>query len=78
MWIKQEQLRVAVGPKTAVIHFWSPGGVRRRPQRVASNSATATAVVPAAAAIAVAAAALGLLQLLLCGQFSDEKLSFIN
>jgi len=23
-------------PETAVIHFWSPGGVRRRPQRVAS------------------------------------------
>ena len=40
-------------PETAVIYFWSPGGVRCRPQRAASAAADAaadTAAVVAAAA----------------------------
>jgi len=41
---EQEQQGVAiVDRKTAVIHFWSPGGVRRRPQRFASAAAATTA-----------------------------------
>jgi len=39
-------------PETAVIHFLSPGGVRRRPQRPAC--AAATAVVAAAVTAALA------------------------
>jgi len=46
-------------PKTAVIRFWSPVGVRRRPQRAMSAVASATAVVPAAAARPAAATAAG-------------------
>jgi len=42
--VQQVQQRVViVDPDTAAIHFWSPGGVRRRPQRVASAAATAAA-----------------------------------
>jgi len=44
----------------AVIHFWSPGGVCRRPQRAASGPSAATAAVrrcyTATAAAAAAAA----------------------
>jgi len=42
-------------PKTGAIHFWSPGGVRRRPHRVASPAAATTAAA-LTAALAVAAA----------------------
>jgi len=33
---EQEQQHVAVGPETAVIHFWSSGGVRRGSQDAAN------------------------------------------
>jgi len=37
-----------VDPETAVIHFWSLGGVRRRPQRAvsAAGAAASAAVYP--------------------------------
>jgi len=44
-------------PETAVIHFWSPGGVRHRPQRAASAAAAAAATAAASAAAAAAGAA---------------------
>jgi len=39
---KQQQQCAAVGTQKPVCHFWSPGGVRRRPQR-AMSAAMATA-----------------------------------
>ena len=48
-------------PETAAIHFWSPGGVRRRSQCAAS----ATAAVAAAAAAAAAPNALCIANLLI-------------
>jgi len=40
-------MRSCWDPETAVIHFWSPGGVRHRPQPAASGAAASTAVVAA-------------------------------
>jgi len=59
-----------VDPETAVIHFWSPGGVRRRPQRVASGVAAAATAAATTAAIAVL---LRLLLVLLYSQFGNKN-----
>jgi len=36
---KQKQQRVAVRTRKRAFHFWSPGGVQRRPHRTASAAA---------------------------------------
>jgi len=40
---KIDQQRVAVGTRKRACHFWSPVGVRRRPQLAAAAAASATA-----------------------------------
>jgi len=40
---QEQQTRSCWDPETAVIHFWSPGGVRRRLQGAASAAAAAAA-----------------------------------
>jgi len=54
--VQQEQQLVVLDPETAVFHFWSLGGVRHRPQRVASAAVAASADAAATAATATAAA----------------------
>jgi len=53
IFLYQEQQDIAVGTRKRAYHFWSPDGVRRRPQRAAA----AVAAAPAAASTAAAAVA---------------------
>jgi len=46
---QQEQQCVVVGTRKRACHFWSPGGVRCRPQRAASAAAALAAAALAAA-----------------------------
>jgi len=60
-------------PETAVIHFWSPGGVRRRPQHDIAAAGGRCRVCRRCRAIAAAAT-----DTLVYSQFADLTLLLTN